>query len=160
MLLAAMTAMVLIGTGCSRAAIKTRDITFIRAEELNQGRPCAVDVIYPRDAAERDQILTQIGPDKWFTSPLYDKVYKDKAWLEPDSRDVVLKLQEKRTEDRYMIVFAEFTTPEASPPRGRVAYLAFEEDKDPEAKKHEYVYMHEGSMERLKNKRAAKKMMR
>jgi hypothetical protein len=153
-----MAALAVLVTGCSRALIPTKDIYFYRDSGLNEGRPCAIDIIYPKDKAERDKIINEIGPQKWFQSELYDIVPKDKVWLEPDSWLEVKPLQNKQLTDAYMIIFAEFTNPSPRPPRGQEPYLYYEKDMKPKPRKHEYVEVHDGSLERLESslKRSAR----
>lgn len=144
--------------GCGGPLIKTQDITFYRADGLNEGQPAAVDIIYPRDARERDEILDDIGPEKWFTSEKYDKVHKDKDWL--DDKATRVELSEKDDEDEFMIIFVQFSNPNPSPRRGQEEFLVYVHDKKPKPRKHEYIFVHDGSLQRLKNKSEARKVER
>ena len=144
--------------GCGGPLIKTQDITFFRADGLNDGQPAAVDIIYPRDARQKEEILEKIGPEKWFTSEMYDKVHKDKDWLEEKSTRV--ELTDKDDEDEFMIIFVQFSNPDPAPPRGQDEYLVYIHDKKPKPRKHEYIFVHDGSMERLKSKSDARKAER
>jgi len=133
--------------GCCRLPVCTKTVYLYRDSDVNGGRPCAVDIIYPKDKAEFDKIVTEIGPGKWFTSDLYDKVHKDKAWLDTD---VTAKtLVNKAADDPYMVIFAEFTKADPNPPRGRESYLSYFKEKQPKGKKTEYIGVHNGSLERL-----------
>lgn len=144
-------AIVVLGSGCCRLPICTEEVVFYRSDDLNDGRPAAVDIIYPRDRAELDRILTEIGPENWFTSELYDKVYKDKVWL--DEKVVSTQLTQKDPQDPYMLIIAEFSNPDPKAPRGRSLYLLFEEEMEPkDPKKAEYIWIHDGSMERLRGR--------
>jgi hypothetical protein len=137
--------------------LKTRDITFWRADNLNDQQPAAVDIIYPRDQRQHDEIM-DIGPDKWFTSELYDKVHKDKEWL--DDKITSVQLENRDDEDESIIIFVQYSNPDDSPPRGQEKAWELIWDKKPKPKKHEYFFVHDGSMQRLKNKAEARKVER
>jgi len=143
-------ALALTAAGCKSVPIKTREILFYRSDDLNDGRPCAVDIIYPRDYEQFQEITREIGPEKWFKSDLYDRVYKDDPWLE--RKMTRARLDVKVPEDEYMVIFAEFSNPDPNPPRGHRAYLVYEEEMQPKAKKTEYIWVHDGSLERLRKK--------
>ncbi|HOE95387.1 MAG TPA: hypothetical protein PLS90_04000 [Candidatus Sumerlaeota bacterium] len=133
--------------GCSRLPIPTEQITFYRSDALNEGRPCAVDVVYPKDEDQLYQITREIGPAGWFRSDLYRTAYKDKEWL--DEKSTTLMLSNKDEQDRFMVIIAEFTNPDPNPPRGQEPILVFREDMKPRPRKHEYIWVHDGSLQRL-----------
>lgn len=138
----------LLCSSCARDPILTEEILFYRDRALNQGNPCAVDIIYPYDQEQLEQVL-EYGPEDWFSCQLYDRVRKDKAWLEADRWMTVVKLRNKIPEDPFMVIFAEFTHPDLSPPLGQRLLLRFQEEMEWPARRVEHIYVHDGSMERL-----------
>ena len=156
----ALLAVAVAASGCSRRPINTREIYFYRTPEVNGGNPCAIDIIYPQDRSELDRVLTEFGPEKWFTSDLYDRLHKDTVWLRPDIRWQRKKLENKAKDDRYMVIFAEFTNPDHNPPRYRVPYLFYEKNMKKKARKKEVIWVHDGSLERLKKRKDAERRTR
>ncbi len=140
----------ILAVGCCRLPVCTKTVYLYRDTDVNAGRPCAVDIIYPKDVAERDKIVNEIGPGKWFTSDLYDRVHKEKVWMDSEVKMVPLITKDKN--DPFVVIFAEFTTPDPSPARGREPYLWFSKDRRPKGKKTEYIAIHNGSLERLDGK--------
>ncbi|MCL5270121.1 MAG: hypothetical protein M1457_06135 [bacterium] len=136
--------------GCCRLPVCTREIYFYRTADLNQGRPVAIDIIYPKDAAEKNKIVSEIGYQKWFTSELYDRVHKDKVWL--DNAVIDKKLVNKQKADPYMIIFVEYGSTQAAPERGREPFLVFEKATKPKGRKVEYIRVYNGSLQRLRSK--------
>jgi hypothetical protein len=140
----------LMATACARGPVPIREIYFYRDADVNAGRPCPIDIVYPKDEAEMRRITAEIGPRNWFTSSLYDQVRKDKEWLEKPEQTVQrLVLQNKAREDPYVVIIAEFTQPDANPAVGREPMLIFSEQTRPKPRKVEHIAVHNGSLERL-----------
>lgn len=144
-------------TGCSRS-LKTGEIHFYRDMEVNQGLPVAVDIIYPRNWQEREQILRQVPDGEWFTSDLYHGVIKDEANVIPERRVTTVLLDRKPRRQRSMIIIANYGKPSESTedkPRGykfqRRLLIETEGGYDKPRKK-EYIWIHDGTMERLRRR--------
>lgn len=144
-------------TGCSRS-LKTNEIEFYRDFGINKDLPIAVDIIYPRNSREREQILREVPDGEWFSSDLYYTVVKDVGDIIPERRVTTVHLDAKPRRQRSMIIIANYGKPgepREDTPRGyrlQRRLLIETEGGYGKPRKREFILIHDGTMERLRRR--------